>query len=125
MEIQNRFFLRELSERTFDGKSAEFKKYEMLAVDFRKVLAIIAKELFFVRPKLSITGYIEGYLVYEVNILTKKKELIFLFGEENLPRGYTLKNLFDEICHSKKNRELLRMLPREKSIKSEFEDYYY
>jgi len=141
MQTQNKLFLQKLSEKTFywqdrtlrpnmstktfHGKAAEFKKYEILPVDFRKVLAIIATERLFVRPKISLMGYVEGYWVYDVNMFTKEKELVFLFGEENLPRGYTLKDLFDELCHSKTNREIMQILPKEQSIKSEFEEYRY
>jgi hypothetical protein len=29
------------------------------------------------------------------------------------------------LCHSKKNREMMQILPKEESIKSEFEEYCY
>ena len=141
MEKQDKEFLKQLSDKTFywqddilqpnmnekpfNGKSAEFKKYRIPKADFRKVLTIIAKEPLFVRPKTSLPGYIEGYWVYDVNMITKEKKLVLLFGEENIPRAYTVKNLFDLLCHSKTNREIIQILPREQPIKSEFEEYRY
>ena len=139
MEKQNREFLQQLSERTFywqkgtlqpnmSGKafitkSAEFLTYRISKAEFLRVIALIAKEPLFVRPKISLTGYVEGYWIYDINMFTKEKGLVFLFGEENLPKGYAIKDLFDILCHSKTNREIFQMLPREKPIKSEFEEY--
>jgi hypothetical protein len=141
MQVQNKLFLKKISEKTFYWKDCtlrppmsgkiihrelvEFKKCDILLVDFRKVLAIIATEHLFVRPLTSILGYVEGYWVYDIDMLTKEKELVFVFGEINLPRGYTLKDLFDKLCHSKTNREIMQILPKEQRIKSEFEEYSY
>lgn len=141
MEKQNKDFLQQLSKKTFYWqdrtlrpnmskktiytKSAEFHKYKIFLADFRKVLSIIAKELLFVRPKISLMGYVEGYWVYEINMFAKEKELVLLFGEEQLPQGHTLKSLFDVLCHSKANRQMLQILPKEQTIKSKFEEYRY
>lgn len=114
-----------MSRKTFQSKSAEYKKYKIISADFEKILAIIAKEPLFVRPKLSMMGYVEGYWVYEVNMFVKEKELVLLFGKEQLPREHTLKSLFDVLCHSKTNRQMLQILPKEEKIKSEFEEYCY
>lgn len=141
MEKESYIFLQRLAEKTFywqditlhpsmsmkkfQSKSAEFKKYKIIPADFRKVLAIISKEPLFVRPKISLMGYVEGYWVYEINMFSKEKELVLLFGEEQLPGGHTLKSLFDVLCHSKSNRQMFQILPKEEKIKSEFEEYSY
>ena len=141
MEKHNRDFLQQLSGKTFywqEGtlrpnmgrkvfhtKSATFLRYKISQADFLRVINLITKEPLFVRPKISLMGYVEGYWVYDINMFTKEKELVLLFGKENLPKGYTLKDLFDTLCHSKKNREMMQILPKEESIKSEFEEYCY
>lgn len=141
MEKHNSDFLKHLSEKTFYWqkrtlrpniskkvfhiKSAEFLTYRIPLADFLRVLMLIDKAPLFVRPKISLTGYVEGYWVYDVNMFTKEKELVLLFGKDNLPKGYTLKDLFNVLCHSKKNREMMQILPKEESIKSEFEEYCY
>jgi hypothetical protein len=141
MEKHNSDFLKHLSEKTFywqeetlgpnmsrkgfHTKSATFLAYRIPQADFLRVLTLIGKEPLFVRPKTSLTGYVEGYWVYDVNMFTKEKELVLLFGKDNLPKGYNIKDLFDILCHSKKNRELMQILPKEEPIKSEFEEYCY
>jgi hypothetical protein len=115
-----------LGGKAISQKYMEFTKYKIPKKEFEKILLLINKERLLVIPKVSLLGFIEGYQIFDIEMMTKEVTLITAFGTEQLPKGIEPKDLFYALCKSTQNKELSSLIDKPKfNIKEEFEDYDY
>lgn len=113
------------TDSTIDYKMS-FTPYKLSKEELKKIRNVVTKQEILVFPKENPTQGIEGYLLFNVDIHTKKKTLELAFGGTQLPNGCTLKALFRPLCHSEKNQRLLILADGDRrKIKEKFEEYCY
>jgi len=95
---QDRTLRPNMSSRTIYTKSMEFKEYMISKEEFECLLNIIKEARLIVMPKESLMGYIEGYTLWDPNMLTEESTLVGAFGVEQLPIGTTSKDLSLPFC---------------------------
>ena len=112
-----------ITHTTVTIQKVHFTKYQIPKADFKRVLDIIKEELLLILPQESLMGFIEGYIIFDL-----QGKIILRFGGSNIPDSYTLKAIFP-YCHSEENKIILDHLSEEKiltaTVKETFEDYCY
>ncbi|HBB04056.1 TPA: hypothetical protein DCZ39_04135 [Patescibacteria group bacterium] len=115
-----------LSGRSFQITHSEFTSYKIPKSDFKKVLEIVREECLLFLPHTTLTGFIDGYGVHDLD-----GQLVLLFGEQNIPKdcGFTLKKIFNSVFRSEQNLEIYKILENEATIvctmHETFEQYCY
>lgn len=117
-------FTPNMSGRTIYGERLDFTDFKIQPGDFERVLESIQQQRLLIYPKESMMGWVEGYYLYDINMLTKEAVMVMAFSDKNIPPSHTLESLFP-LCRNQRNLELLSFLKGWQPIKQKYTDYDY
>lgn len=113
-----------MSVRSFEVDWLDFTDFKIQPGDFERILRAITELKLLIYPRESLMGWIEGYHLYDINMLTKEAVLVMAFSDKNIPASHTLEALFS-MCHTLQNIHLMSLLDTWRPIKEKYTDYSY
>jgi hypothetical protein len=88
-------------------KYDEFKETHLLSGDLEKILEIVREQGLIMMPDTHCSGFTPGFTVYQPGKKPTGPEVVLMFTEKQLPKGYTFSRLL-RTCLAKENVERAR-----------------